>query len=248
MQQVHRVQLGLQEVDVQGTKSSVQGYRGYLGAAGAQGVSGAANTNRGAQGPQGARSTVQGTQGNLGAQGGVGTDGTAGWKGVQGNKGIQGTAGVTSLSVTNTTATAYLLGGSGYSGSVSVRAYSQVYMNNGYIYTSSDIRLKDNIRGISQEFIDKVYNNDKDLVYDFKFKDNNSETTGFIAQYLEELDPNLIIFNKDNGYYGVNYNAALSKLVGVLLKKTKEQDRRLNEQENKINELETVIRKLLSIS
>ena len=114
-------------------------------------------------------------------------------------------------------------------------------MSAGYLYSSSDIRLKENIKEISQEFVDKVYNNDKDLVYDFKFKETNIESSGFIAQYLEELDPNLITINKDNGYYGVNYNAALSKMVGVLLKKTKEQERRLNE-------LETVVRKLLSIS
>ena len=194
--------------------------------------------------------------GTQGAQGGKGTDGTWGWKGVQGNKGIQGTrgiqgtAGVTNVTVTNSTSQAYLMGAqnssSGSSGTI--RVNSNVYMSGGYLYSSSDIRLKENIKEISKEFIDKVYDNDKDLVYDFKFKETNIESSGFIAQYLEELDPNLITINKDNGYYGVNYNAALSKLVGVLLKKTKEQDRRLNEQENKINELETVIRKLLSIS
>ena len=128
---------------------------------------------------------------------------------------------------------------SGSSGTI--RVNSNVYMSAGYLYSSSDIRLKENIKEISQEFVDKVYNNDKDLVYDFKFKETNIESSGFIAQYLEELDPNLITINKDNGYYGVNYNAALSKMVGVLLKKTKEQERRLNE-------LETVVRKLLSIS
>ena len=76
--------------------------------------------------------------------------------------------------------------------------------------------------------------------YTNRFKESQTDTTGFIAQYLEELDSNLVDTNED-GIKAVNYNAALSKIVAVLLKKTKDQDKR-------INELENVIRKLLSIS
>ena len=112
-------------------------------------------------------------------------------------------------------------------------------MNSGNLYASSDINLKENIQVISNNFVDKVYNNDKDIIYDFSWKSDQSKSTGFIAQYLEELDQNLVNTGED-GLKSVNYNAALAKMIGVLLKKTKEHEKRLNE-------LENIISKLLSI-
>ena len=143
----------------------------------------------------------------------------------------------------------YLVGHTSTSGTLST-AYcnSSVWMQSGNLYASSDIRLKENLKSIDNEFVNKVYNNDKDLIYDFTWKDSQLETTGFIAQYLEELDPNLVNTDEDTNIKSVNYNAALSKMVGVLFKKTKEQDKRINEQEKRINELENVIRQLLSIN
>ena len=176
--------------------------------------------------------------------------------------------GVTISSSTSANTSYYVCGINGTGNKATLYVNTNVYWQKtssgtAYLYTSSDLRMKENLKEISQETIDKVYNSDKDLIYDFNWKnDINDKTTGFIAQYLMELDPKLVTFNKDTGYYGVNYNAALTKLVGILLKKTKEQDkrlnkleektkeqdRRLNEQENRINELEAVIRKLLSMS
>lgn len=34
--------------------------------------------------------------------------------------------------------------------------------------------------------------------------------------------PEAVDFNSDNGYYAVDYNVALSKIVGVLFKKIKQ--------------------------
>ena len=42
-----------------------------------------------------------------------------------------------------------------------------------------------------------------------------------LNNYLEELDSNLIDTGED-GIKAVNYNAALSKMIAVLIKKTKE--------------------------
>jgi len=149
---------------------------------------------------------------------------------------------------------AYLIGSTSTSGSLSTAYYhSSIYMQSGYIYTSSDLNLKENLKSIDNELVNKIYSSN-DLIYDFTWKDSQLETTGFIAQYLEEIDPNLVNTDED-GIKAVNYNAALSKMVGVLFKKTKEQDKiikehndKINEQEKRINELENVIRKLLSIN
>ena len=151
---------------------------------------------------------------------------------------------------------AYICGYTYTSGSnvTTLYAHGSVYMSGGYLYTSSDARLKYNLKPISTEFVDKIYNYDKDLVYDFTWKETDENATGFIAQYLEEFDSNLVNTDNDSGLKAVNYDAALAKLVGVLLKKTKEQDRIIKEHDNKINELEkhvneleNVVRKLLSM-
>jgi hypothetical protein len=101
-------------------------------------------------------------------------------------------------------------------------------------YSSSDIRLKDNIRVIESplEKISKIsgvsFNwNDKQSAYEAGKKDY-----GVIAQEVEEVLPELVT-TRENGYKAVRYE----KIVSLLIEATKEQQTQIEDLRNQVNEL-----------
>ena len=97
-------------------------------------------------------------------------------------------------------------------GSKTVTIYDNLRVIND-INSTSDIRLKDNIKVIenSLDTISKI-----DGV-DFTWKNSNKESIGVIAQNVESTLPQLISYGSD-GFKSVNYNG----LVGLLIESVKE--------------------------
>ena len=101
-------------------------------------------------------------------------------------------------------------------------------------YSSSDIRLKDNVTVIESplEKLSKIngvsFNwNDKQTAYEVGKKD-----IGVIAQEIEEVLPELVT-TRDNGYKAVRYE----KIVALLIEAVKEQQAQINNLTDKLNNL-----------
>ena len=220
----------------QSTNPGPQGITGAQGVQGAQGRIGAQGPvgNQGQQGITGVRGLqgVTGTKGPVGNQGITGAQGITGPQGVTGPKGPQGDAAFTNMThiEDSDTNTYYLLGTQNGTNA----SYGNCYFKSGELYNSSDLNLKENIVPISNEFINKLFELDN-LSYEFDWKDTKKHTVGFIAQYLDNIMPEVI--NQDNNTLSVNYNAALSKIVGALFKKVKEQENKIQEQNILIQQL-----------
>ena len=95
-------------------------------------------------------------------------------------------------------------------------------------YNGSDIRLKNNIKGISNEFVDELFTLD-DVTYEFDWKDSGKHSNGFIAQGLLDIIPEAVDYNDTTTLYSVNYDSALSKVVGALFKKIKQLEQEIDE-------------------
>ena len=117
-----------------------------------------------------------------------------------------------------------------------IRSYSDIIA-----YSSSDVRLKDNIKVIESPIqkISKIngvsFNwNDKQSVHEVGKKDY-----GVIAQEIEDILPELVT-TRDNGYKAVRYE----KIVPLLIESIKEQQSKINELENIIIQLDQKINNL----
>ena len=95
---------------------------------------------------------------------------------------------------------------------------------NGIINTSSDVRLKSNIK-TCENSLDKILNC---RGVSFNYKDDDNKNIGVIAQELEEFFPELVNKNKE-GYKNVNYIG----IIGVLIEAIKD----LNKKIENINSL-----------
>src|SRR3990172_2238956 len=98
-------------------------------------------------------------------------------------------------------------------GSISVTAAATAYN------TSSDARLKENMRAIDPSIVDQI------KVYDFAWKHDNSRGYGCTAQELEVLLPH-VVFKGDKpetDMWSVDY----SKLVPLLIAKCQDLEKRL---------------------
>ena len=125
----------------------------------------------------------------------------------------------------------------------------------GEYYTSSDERLKTNIKDLavneklyrlqakSYKKILPNYTDSIDAAKGFPAKTEKEQKTldgyGFLAQELRELFPELVREN-DNGYLSVNYMG----LIPVVVEVVKEHKQALDAQAEKIKELEAVLNKL----
>ena len=114
----------------------------------------------------------------------------------------------------------------------SVYARSEFYFTNSGAYHSSDARKKYDIRDILNDDVNKLFETENGFIRHFKWINTNEDAYGFIAQELQEYCPEAVDFNNDTGFYSVNYNVALSKIVGAMFKKIKELEKRLKEKEN----------------
>lgn len=96
-------------------------------------------------------------------------------------------------------------------------------------YTTSDIRKKDNIKPISNLL----------PIYEFNWKSDGSKSYGFIAQWLEQTNPELVS-GKD--YKHVNYSATLAlylaKLSNIVEETKEDLYAKIAKLENRIKELE----------
>lgn len=233
--------------------TGAQGLVGSIGAIGAQGITGAQGI-AGAQGTTGTRGITGaqgpslnnptgangpgGAAGNAGVQGLTGLAGTPGAQGVTGAAGSGGSGGSSTIYRKSASTYAYLFGsstgGSTSSGSFSptfIMPASPPYIYNSELYAGSDIRLKKNIQPISNEFIDKLFELDN-IAYEFDWKETGKHTDGFIAQYLQEIIPEAV---SGEDILHVNYNGALSKIIGALFKKIKEHDEIIHQIIKQIN-------------
>ena len=203
----------------------------------------------GPRGNQGSRGAT-GYDGFPGAQGGVGTNGVWGYMGIQGNPGVQGasgSAGSATLDIKNgaTNSTQYyLLCTEGIMGTTIYRSANNssnpnqyAYYKQGELYASSDIRSKENIKEIDNEFVDKLFNETENgLIYEFDWIDGKKHSVGTIAQIVEKYIPEVVSIGED-GKYAVSYNGLLSKLVGAIFKKVKQQQNEINELKQELSKL-----------
>ena len=97
----------------------------------------------------------------------------------------------------------------------------------------------DSVNKLSNEYIDKLFTRD-DITYNFKWKDTDKDAVGFIAQDIEDIMPEVIDISNNEKH--VNYNAALSKVVGALFKEIKKLKETINNQQDEINQLKTLIK------
>lgn len=100
------------------------------------------------------------------------------------------------------------------------------YMTGADLFAGSDLMYKKDITSITDDFVEKLFERD-DITYDFKWKENDKQSSGFIAQWIEDIMPEMV--NGKEGEKHVNYNAALSKTVGALFKKIKQQQKEIDE-------------------
>ena len=220
------------------TGAGVQGRQGSTGANGATGPKGAngatgpmgprgADGQNGATGPKGSIG-YQGTQGRTGSTGPVGATGAKGNDGYQGKQGVQGPQGAPGS--TNMIAT----GGAGHltywRTDHDLDYVANVTVNNGFIYESSDKRIKENIHEISKEeynkILEKVLTKQYDLV-------SGEHRIGFIAQEIENVIPTSVKYNVDTDLYSVHYTEALAAYCGALHTKVLELEARLAALEKK---------------
>ena len=113
-------------------------------------------------------------------------------------------------------------------------------------YFASDRRLKENILPISDDLVSKVFRKDTDLLHTFTWKETKHEAAGFIAQELLEVLPNAVDYDKETDKYSVNYNVALSEVLGAAVKKIKTQQEEIHDLRKEIDDLRKLIMEKLS--
>lgn len=133
---------------------------------------------------------------------------------------------IVSNSGTSTT-TYYLMGTPSTIGNTLYRyGTSGPYMTGADLFAGSDLMYKKDITSITDDFVEKLFERD-DITYDFRWKENDKQSSGFIAQWIEDIMPEMV--DGKEGEKHVNYNAALSKTVGALFKKIKQQQKEIDE-------------------
>jgi len=98
------------------------------------------------------------------------------------------------------------------------------------LHVRSDRRSKRDIRPLSDEEINKFWNNSDDLIKSFKLKNNERTQYGVIAQEVEEIMPNAVSHFEA---LSVDYDSVYGALIGTLIKKVKELEKKVEELEKK---------------
>ena len=98
-----------------------------------------------------------------------------------------------------------------------------------FIYTSSDIRLKDNIRDLAKP-LDTLL---QVRGVSYRLKSANQQTDGVLAQDVEKVYPELVKTD-ENGYKKVNYNG----LIGPLIESIRELKQRNDALQARVDALE----------
>ena len=95
-------------------------------------------------------------------------------------------------------------------------------------YSSSDIRLKNNINNISKS------------IRSFNWKESGQKSYGLIAQEIENEYPELVSSN-DNGYKSINYTSALCMLVAKLENGVDKLKEKVKQLEDKLSKYENTL-------
>lgn len=107
------------------------------------------------------------------------------------------------------------------------------YMKGETLYYSSDERVKNNIKPLSSAIKNKIIEI-PDLIKSFKYNNEDKITHGVIAQEIIGIIPDSVNYDKDFDRYAVDYNSVFSAMIGTLLDKVREQDKRISELEKLI--------------
>jgi len=116
---------------------------------------------------------------------------------------------------------------------------------------ASDIRLKENIQNTGLNALNLL---NQLRVVDYNFKESNMTQTGYIAQEVDQVFPDMVQYNKEHDTYGI----ALVKLIPILNKAIQEQQEdidalkkentELKKQLSKIENLESEMKELRNLT
>ena len=104
------------------------------------------------------------------------------------------------------------------SGSQAVKIDGNLTCTNAY--TSSDRRLKKNIKDISELSLERLYDISDKLFKSFTWKQTGKESYGFIAQEMEKWIPEAIQEDRE-GIKSVSYEIALCKILAAVIHEMK---------------------------
>ena len=99
----------------------------------------------------------------------------------------------------------------------------------------SDRRLKDNIKSLSDNETNAIWDKSDDLIKTFNLKsDPMTKKYGVIAQEVQEVIPSAVSgIEGEDSYLHVEYNSVYGALIGTLIKKVKELEKKVEELEKK---------------
>ena len=102
----------------------------------------------------------------------------------------------------------------------------------------SDRRLKENIESIPDDEVEKIWDKCKEdgFIKKFNLKSDNKtrKKYGVIAQEVKEIIPTTVVgFESENSYLHVDYDSVYGALIGTLIEKVKELEKKVEELEKK---------------
>lgn len=108
------------------------------------------------------------------------------------------------------------------------------YIDSAWV-VGSDRRLKDNIKSLSDNETNAIWDKSDDLIKTFNLKsDPMTKKYGVIAQEAQEVIPSAVSgIEGEESYLHVDYDSVYGALIGTLIKKVKELEKKVEELEKK---------------
>lgn len=116
----------------------------------------------------------------------------------------------------------YIIDGQNQGYNLRLRGFSTFNIS-GSLWTTSDVRLKDDIRPVEEAYALNVIKQLNPVSYKEKQHPNPNlrRRTGFIAQAVKEIEPEWVTCDEETGFYGLSYNCLFScqtKVIQYLVK------------------------------